>query len=125
MKKFAIIILAMVLGAASCTKPYEEVYDSLYYTNPYTGVVTSHMFTSYDLGAIGDAVALVVYYSGSWTASLPDDCDWAYLTRTAYTGVKTMHFVYSTNDGPARETVLTITADNGETLDITFSQSSK
>ena len=116
----------MALGAvSSCTKPYVEQYDSLYYTNPYTGEQCSHMFTDYELSAIGDAVALVVYYSGGWTASLPEDCDWAYITRTAYEGVKTMHFVYSTNDGPERSTVLTISTDNGETLEVTFTQLSK
>ena len=119
-------IIALILGLlSSCSKPYEERYDSLYYDNPYTGERCSRMFTSYELTAIGDAVAIVVYYSGEWTAALPEDCGWAYITRTAYEGVKTMHFVYSTNDGEERSTVLTIKADNGETLDITFTQSSK
>lgn len=115
-------ILLLVLILASCDKAYEESYPSLYRTDK-DGNEVPIMFTNYEITAPTGELAIVVYYSGKWTASFTSETDWAYIDREQGEGIKFLHLGYLRNDsGNNRSLILRIDADNGENLEITITQ---
>jgi len=124
MKKWLLFLLPLVLaaGLSSCEKPYEEHYGSLYHKDA-EGNKVCNMCTFYKVTRAANRVVMVVYYSGSWKASLTEEIDWGFIDRRSGDGVDFLRFNYTTNDsGSTRTAVIHIKCDNGDTADITISQ---
>lgn len=135
MKRIITITLSLLmlgLFFPSCSKPYEETWDSLYYIDGY-GDRICRLYSSYELNNDSTSeltdfpfsLPIAIYYSGSWTAELVDDCDWGFLDRSSCSGVHYLHFNYLQNfTGETRSAIIRITCDNGEKADITLIQES-
>ena len=123
MKRITGILIVFFLSlAASCSKAYEENYDSLFRTDA-EGRQVPRMFTSYDLTSATGKLPVTVYYSGNWNLHFAEESSWAYLDRTEGKGVITIHVVYLQNDsGLGRSLTLKLECDNGESLDIGINQ---
>lgn len=133
MKKTAAILLSLaiaMISATSCAKIYVEKWDSLYYTDEY-GQKQCRMLTNIKLNNDPGStmtedpfsMPIAVYYSGKWTAVLKDGCTWGFLDRNDGEGVHYLHFIYMKNDsGQSRSAIMTISCDNGESVDITLYQ---
>lgn len=125
MKKLIKYLMVFVLlMSVSCSKDYVEEYSSIYRTDK-DGNKVCMMFTSYDFGSSTDTHAMVIYYSGKWSVDFVDPVGWAYLDRTSGEGVTFLHVGLLENDGAERMAVIRLTCDNGETADITITQSGK
>lgn len=96
MKKVAYILL-FVLLLASCAKK-EFIYD-----NPLSLSAVRN-----ELPAASGSTQVIVYANGDWTASLPDDCDWASLEQGKGHGLGEFIFNWSTNGGAVRKTTVTV-----------------
>lgn len=117
----SLFVLSM-LAAVSCSKEYEEKYDSIYRTDA-EGNEVPRMFTWYDIASSTGTLPIVIYYSGSWTVDFAEEPGWAYLDRKSGTGVSYIHVGYlQNNTGNNRSLLLKLSCDNGETLDITINQ---
>lgn len=134
MKKTIYLIISTLALAcclfSSCSKVYEEKWDSIYYTDQY-GDKVCRLYTSYKLSNDSTnsytdfpfSLPIAIYYSGSWKAELTSECDWGFIDKTSGEGVHYIHFTYlQNNTGALRYVILRITCDNGETADITLSQ---
>lgn len=127
MKKYLYIIASALLlsVAASCDRPFNEQWDSLYYTDE-EGARICRLIQEYKLKNDGsEALAIAVYYSGTWTVEFVDEPDWAFIREAKNTGVHYFHVDYAPNEtGTIRYVTLRINCDNGETCDIDLSQES-
>lgn len=134
MKRNIIIIILIAAGclAASCTKIYQEQWNSLYYLDEY-GDKICRLQSTYELTNdstsdnydIPFQLPIAIYYSGSWTAEIVGGCNWGFLDRSSCTGVHYLHFSYLQNfTGSTRQATIRITCDNGESADITLIQES-
>ncbi|MCQ2183935.1 MAG: hypothetical protein MJY62_00805 [Bacteroidales bacterium] len=135
MKKFNIIIISLLsIGclAASCSKVYQEKWDSLYYIDEF-GDKICRLQSTYQLTNdstdenydIPFQLPIAIYYSGTWKAEILGECNWAFLDRTSCTGVHYLHLAYLQNfTGETRYTTIKITCDNGESAEITLTQES-
>lgn len=114
--------LSLLAAAPSCSKDYEERYDSIFRTD-FDGNKVPIMFTWYDVNSSTGTLAIVIYYSGGWTVGFADDPDWAYIDRTSGHGVHYIHVGYLQNGtGADRSLLLKLRCDNGEELEITINQ---
>lgn len=112
-----------MLLSSACSKEYVENYDTIYRTDK-DGNQVCRMFTEYSFGSSTASHAMIIYYSGNWTIDFTEPVDWAYVDRTSGSGVTYIHVGLLQNDsGNARSAVLRLTCDNGETADITITQS--
>lgn len=122
----------MLISAYSCSKAYEEGWDSLYYTDEY-GDKVCRLYSNYKLTNdssfeyydIKFSQPILICYNGAWTAELTEECDWGFIDRTEGHGAHYIHFTYLQNKtGEKRNAVIRVSCDNGETADITLTQES-
>lgn len=125
MKKKLYLLLIPVLMLAGCTKTFEEQYDSIYRIGP-DGGQYCNMPVNYEIAGESGRLSLNVLYSGSWTATLDDTVNWAFLSRGSGTGISWLRLYYTSNNGVGQRTaVITLTCDNGESAEITVTQEGK
>ncbi len=111
MRRFVIAILCALMFAASCQTAYRDEY-------PHLRVDRTYLKIPSDAGSI----AIMVYYSGSWTAALDEECDWASLDRRSGSGISAIHLEFGQNLLEARETSLTLSGGADEPVTITITQ---
>ena len=104
MRRYIYLLIAVVSAVVlfSCQKPYEEQYDTLRVDHK-----------SLTVGKAAGSTPIMVYYSGAWSASLSDDCDWAELDVYSGTGISTIHFIRQENTVSARTTNIVLTMEKG------------
>ncbi|MBP5397848.1 MAG: BACON domain-containing protein [Bacteroidales bacterium] len=96
MKKLTYILLSVLL-LASCAKK-EFIYD-------YPLALSS---VKNELAATSGRTQVIVYANGDWSASLPDDCDWASLEQDKGHGLGEFVFNWKANGGAVRKTTVTV-----------------
>lgn len=90
MKKIACMMLA-VLAMAGCQKRYEKLYADMRVDAP-----------AYVISAVDNALAIAVYYSYDWTASIDEGGEWMSIDKTSGSGVSTLHLTFEPNSGLSR-----------------------
>ena len=108
---YRVILFAVALSVAACAPVYEEDFDTL-----------ALDFEDMSVSATAEKALVTVYYSGAWTASLPEDIDWARLDQTSGRGITDINILFDTNIDPVRATVLTIRTDSGDSRQINVTQ---
>jgi len=113
MKRCLLLFLLSLtlLAAVGCARAYQDRYDSLRVDR-----------TLLKLPSEEGTIPIMVYYSGSWQASLDETCDWASLDAASGTGITTLHLHYQENILTARETTLTLSNDKDDPVTITITQ---
>lgn len=122
----------MLAGASSCTKAFQENWDSIYYTDEY-GDKVCRLYSNYQLTNDSTAqyydipfsLPILICYNGAWKVELTEECDWGFIDRGEGRGAHYIHFTYLQNKtGEKRYAIIRVTCDNGETADITLTQNS-
>jgi len=108
---YRVILFAVALSVAACAPVYEEDFDTL-----------ALDFEDMAVSATAEKALVTVYYSGAWTASFPEDIDWARLDQTSGRGITDINILFDTNIDPVRATVLTIRTDSGDSRQINVTQ---
>ena len=106
-----ILILAAALALFSCHKEF-KFSENL-------GVNSERV----ELSADGGSTPVIVYASGSWSASLAEGSSWARLEGASGDGIGQLKFVYDANPGIARKAVIEI-ASGGEVRRVNMVQKS-
>ena len=125
----AAVLLLSLSAFSACEDIYEDEYDSLFHKDA-EGNEVCYMRTNYKIGWSVTKVPFMVYYSGSWKAFFKEDesqpeVDWAFLDRSSGKGVGFLRLCCTTNTGADRSVVVVIKCDNGESVDIRFTQEGK
>ena len=111
MKRLIIFISAALFLLGSCNSKFEESYPQLKID-----------LAEYTLELSGGRFMVYVYYDGAWTMTLPVNVTWARIENGSGNGVGYSYVVYDMGIPQERSTVVTVTADNGQTATFTINQ---
>lgn len=102
MKRITYMLLA-VLAMAGCQNRYEKLYEDLKVDAP-----------AYVISAVDSIMAIPVYYSYRWTASIDDGGEWMSMDKQSGNGISTLHLRFEPNHGLSRVAFLRLAGEGNE-----------
>ena len=113
---YLVSVLFAALVFSSCEK------ENLYGVGP-DGQTYCRIPQLYNIGKVGGKLLILVDYPGQWEVSLDQQTTWAFLDRTNGKGLEYVRLCYDGNTTASeRQAVVTLSCDNGETVDISVIQ---
>jgi hypothetical protein len=118
---YLVSVLFAALVLSSCEKETAG-YDTLYGVGP-DGQTYCRIPQLYNIAKVGGKLLILVDYSGQWEIELDPQTTWAFLDRTNGKGQEYVRLCYDGNTTASeRQAVVTLSCDNGETVDISVIQ---